>query len=189
KRTGRISPRAVSNAAAGPSSPRKVCGSSQGRPSSPTGTSRRGTCPSGTGMEVMERGVRGDSCRARERGAGSDDLDRADEAFVAQLDARFLARAAETVDLEAVPGGLEAVLRADPVHDAVHLRALELGHAPALHADQVLVHGMTREPVLVALEALAEIVLLDEPAPHEQVEGAIDGRLADPLAPRADLPL
>src|SRR5690606_6594308 len=113
-----------------------------------------------------------------------DGFDRAHEALVRKLHAGLLALAAEPVDLEAVPRRSEAVLGAHPVLDAVHLVALELRHLGALEADQVLVHGVARESVLVALEALAEVVLLDEPAPDEQIERAVDGGLPDPLAAR-----
>ena len=41
---------------------------------------------------------------------------------------------------------------------------------------------MAREAVLVAFEPFAEITLFHEPAANEQVEGPINGRLADPLA-------
>ena len=60
--------------------------------------------------------------------------------------------------------------------------ALELRDHAALQTDQVLVHRVARQPVLVALEALAEVVLLDEPAAHEEIQRAVDGRLADALS-------
>jgi hypothetical protein len=55
------------------------------------------------------------------------------------------------------------------------------------HSTQIMCSwiGPAREPVLVALEALSEVVLLHEPAAHEQVERAVDGGLADPLVPIA----
>jgi hypothetical protein len=40
------------------------------------------------------------------------------------------------------------------------------------------------EQVLVALEAVAEVVVLDQAAAHQDLHGAVDGGLADPLAPR-----
>jgi hypothetical protein len=40
--------------------------------------------------------------------------------------------------------------------------------------------------MFVALEALAEVVLLDESAAHEQVEGPVDRRFPDPLTPFAE---
>ena len=51
----------------------------------------------------------------------------------------------------------------------------------------MLVDGTLREPVLVALEALPEVVLLHESAAHEQIEGAVDRRLPDPVAATAEL--
>src|SRR5690606_39858687 len=62
------------------------------------------------------------------------------------------------------------------------LRARELLDLPALRADQVLPHGLLPEQMLVALEALAEIVFRDQATLHQHLERAIDRRLADPLA-------
>ena len=67
--------------------------------------------------------------------------------------------------------------------DTVELGALELGDASAAEADEVLVDGAHRETVLIPLEALPEVVLLDEAAADQQVQSPIDGRLPDPLTP------
>jgi hypothetical protein len=45
------------------------------------------------------------------------------------------------------------------------------------------------KPVLVALEPFAEIELSNKMAPDEQIEGAVDGRFADALAPLPQLRL
>src|SRR5688500_4852864 len=108
--------------------------------------------------------------RPPRNGRALDRLDRAAEPARRERAPRAPALAAEPVDLEPVAGGLEAVLAQHPLLDPLHLVAAKLDHGAAFDADQVLVHGLAREPVLVALEALPEVVLLHQLALHQQVE-------------------
>jgi len=81
----------------------------------------------------------------------------------------------------------EPVLTPHAFLDTVELGALELGDASAAEADEVLVDRAHREAVLIPLEALPEVVLLDEAAADQQVQSPIDGRLPDPLTPRTKI--
>ena len=72
---------------------------------------------------------------------------------------------------------IERFLREQRDH-ALEAIVRELHHAAARRADAVLVR-VARRHRLVALEALAEVVLLDEPALDQEVERAIDGRRPD----------
>ena len=49
--------------------------------------------------------------------------------------------------------------------------------------------GLAREAVLIALEALSEVVLLHQPALHQEIQGAVDGGLPDSFARLAEAPL
>jgi hypothetical protein len=117
----------------------------------------------------------------------SNRLDRAGQAFVRKLDASITALLAEAVDLEPMPHRGKSMLPPHTFLHAVELIALELVNASATEANEVLVNGAHRETVLIPLEALAEIVLLDQAAADEQVEGPIDGRLPDPLTARTQI--
>jgi hypothetical protein len=78
--------------------------------------------------------------------------------------------------------GDESVFPANPVLDSIELAALELQDRSALEANEVFVNRMLREPVLIPLEAFSEVVLLNQPTAHQEVERAIDRRLPDPAS-------
>ena len=82
----------------------------------------------------------------------------------------------------------EAVLVGDEAEHAVHPLVGEFGHGPALEADEmaVLVVGRAR---LEAAGAVAEIVGPGDPGLDQQVEGAVERRRPDPVAPALEEPL
>src|SRR6266540_1001605 len=88
---------------------------------------------------------------------------------------RLLAAPAQPVDLQAVVVGPELHLLREQRDHPLEPVVRELHHLAARRADAVLVRLPRRER-LVALEALAEVVLLGEPGADQQVEGAIDRR-------------
>ena len=89
-------------------------------------------------------------------------LDGAHQPLGCDLDPGLRALAAETVDLELVVGRSKAVLGGHHRLDPMNVGALELEHLPAVEANEMLVNGLRRETVFVALEPLAEVVLSDE---------------------------
>src|SRR5262245_39870306 len=89
----------------------------------------------------------------REAVTGSDRVDRAAQAARRQRHSGVAAAPAETVDLQAMTRRSEPVFLRDAGLDLLDLLAAELGHRAALQADQVLVYGLARQAVLVALEA------------------------------------
>jgi hypothetical protein len=119
----------------------------------------------------------------------SDGLDGADQTLIRQLHPGVLARPAESVDFESPPHRLKTEIGADAVFDPIQFVALELGHGPALDAHEMLMNRAVRESVLVPLEPFAEVVLLDESAADQEIEGAIDGRFSDPIASLSKHPL
>jgi hypothetical protein len=114
--------------------------------------------------------------------AASDGFDGAHEALAGQLDTRLVTLATKTVDLQPMSDGDESVFPANPVLDSIELAALELQDRSALEANEVFVNRMLREPVLIPLEAFSEVVLLNQPTAHQEVERAIDRRLPDPAS-------
>ena len=91
------------------------------------------------------------------------------------------ALAADAVDLDPVALVLEAVLVGDDRQHPLEPLVLELDHAAAALADQVLVVGLRRHR-LVALEPLAEVVRAHQAALDQHLERAVDGGGADVLA-------
>jgi hypothetical protein len=88
-----------------------------------------------------------------------------------------------------VPHGEKAVRPRHLVLDALHLGAAELHHLAAVRAHQVLVAALVAEQVLVALEAVAKVVVLHQPAAHQDLHRPVDRRLADALAAALELGL
>src|SRR5690606_27980632 len=111
---------------------------------------------------------------------------RAGESFVRKADPLLLAGSAQPIDLQPVAHGHEPVTARRLLLDAYHLRTLELHDVVTVHADEVLVIRRRAEEVFVALEPLPEIVLLHQPAPDQDLDRPIDGRLPYPLAIAAE---
>jgi hypothetical protein len=73
--------------------------------------------------------------------------------------------------------------------DLLDLPTLELDDPPTFQTDQMLVNRLMRKPVLIALEALSKVMLDHQPAPDQQIQGAVDGGFPDSIAglPQASL--
>jgi len=118
----------------------------------------------------------------RGRKRGSDHLDGAGEPLLFEGGPSGATGGTEPIELELIAGGDKARLALNPTLQGLHFGRFDLGHPTALHADEVIMVGLAREAVLVALEPLAKVVLLDEPASHQKVQGAVNGGLSDPLS-------
>ena len=74
-------------------------------------------------------------------------------------------------------GRPEAVLLGDACLDVLYFPTLGLQHLSALETDEV--HGLLREPVLVPLESLAEIVFHHQSGSNQKIESPVQCRLSD----------
>jgi hypothetical protein len=81
-----------------------------------------------------------------------------------------------------VPIRSETVPLCDLRLDLLDLPTLELDDPPTFQTDQMLVNRLLRKPVLIPLESLSKVMLDHQPAPDQQIQGAVDRSFSDSVA-------
>ncbi len=115
----------------------------------------------------------------------------AGQAIIRHLHPGFLTWFAQTIDLEFVSDGFEAVFLGDLGLNVLDLPALEFHDPTAFQADEVFVNRLLGEAVFVAFEPLTEVMLHHQTTSDQKIQRAIDGGLPDsvPRPSEADFDL